>query len=130
MTLIAGLVLFKVNAGALLERKRDIAILRSVGWTKREITRQIVSEVLAQVSLGFAIGVLTTITLTVILGSVSVELPSISLEKPAPLSLPLFLSPITTLNYFAAIIITCLFVSYLLARNILAIKPAELLRCI
>ena len=128
MTLIAGLVLFKVNAAVLLERKRDIAVLRSVGWTKKEITGQIVSEVLLQVVLGFTVGVLTSIALTVILGSVSVEIPSISLEKPAPVTLPLFLSPITTLNYFAATIITCLLVSYLLARNILAIKPSENLR--
>ena len=34
MALIAVLVLFKVNAMALLERRRDIAILQSVGWTK------------------------------------------------------------------------------------------------
>jgi len=128
MTLIAGLVLFKVNAAVLLERRRDIAVLRSVGWTKKEITGQIVSEVLLQVILGFIVGVLTSIALTVILGSVSVEIPSVSLEKPAPVTLPLFLSPITTLNYFAAIIITCILVSYVLARNILAIKPSENLR--
>ena len=128
MTLIAGLVLFKVNAAVLLERKRDIAVLRSVGWTKKEITGQIVSEVLLQVIAGFGIGVLASIALMVLLGSVSVEIPSISLEKPVPVTLPLSLSPITTLSYFAAIIMTCLLVSYLLARNILAIKPSENLR--
>jgi ABC-type antimicrobial peptide transport system permease subunit len=128
MTLIAGLVLFKVNAAVLLERRRDIAVLRSIGWTKKEITGQIVSEVLLQVIMGFAVGVLTSIALTAILGSVSVEIPSISLEKPAPVTLPLFLSPTATLSYFATIIMTSLLVSYLLARNILAIKPSENLR--
>jgi ABC-type antimicrobial peptide transport system permease subunit len=128
MMVIAGLVLFKVNAAVLLERRRDIAVLRSIGWTKKEITRQIISEVLIQVILGFTVGVLTSIALTVILGSVSVEIPSISLEKPAPVTLPLSLSPITTLNYFTAIIVTCLLVSYVLARNVLAIKPSENLR--
>jgi ABC-type antimicrobial peptide transport system permease subunit len=117
-----------VNAAVLLERRRDIAVLRSIGWTKKEITRQIISEVLIQVILGFTVGVLTSIALTVILGSVSVEIPSISLEKPAPVTLPLSLSPITTLNYFTAIIVTCLLVSYVLARNVLAIKPSENLR--
>jgi ABC-type antimicrobial peptide transport system permease subunit len=128
MTLIAGLVLFKVNAAVLLERKRDIGVLRSIGWTKKEISAEILSEVFLEVILGFTVGVLSAIALTVILGSVSVEIPSISLEKPAPVSLPLFLSPMTALNYFAAIIMTSLVVSYLLARNILAVKPSENLR--
>jgi ABC-type antimicrobial peptide transport system permease subunit len=77
---------------------------------------------------GFGIGVLASIALMVLLGSVSVEIPSISLEKPVPVTLPLSLSPVTTLSYFAAIIMTCLLVSYLLARSILAIKPSENLR--
>lgn len=128
MTLIAGLVLFKVNAAVLLERKKDVAVLQSVGWTKNEITGQIISEVLLQAIFGFTVGVLTSIVVTVFVGSVSIEIPSIGLEKPATVTLPLFLSPIVTLDCFVMIIAVCLLVSYLLTRNILTIKPSENLR--
>jgi len=128
MTLIAGLVLFKVNAAVLLERKRDIAVMQSVGWTRKEIMGQIVSEVLLQMLLGFTVGALASIVITVFLGSVSIEIPSIGLEKPATVTLPLALSPTSIVNYLVVIIVVCLLVSYLLTRKISAIKPSENLR--
>ena len=56
MVLIAALILLKVNTVNLMERKRDIAVMRAVGWTKRDISKQIISELFLQTIIGFLLG--------------------------------------------------------------------------
>ena len=128
MILVAFLVLFKVNATGLLERKKEIAIMQSVGWTKKEVTKQITSEVFLQTLLGFILGVIASIIVIIFFSSISIQTPSIGLENSATVTLPLVLSPVIIINYLIAIIVVSFLVSYLLAKKISTDKPSENLR--
>jgi putative ABC transport system permease protein len=128
MILVAFLVLFKVNATGLLERKKEIAIMQSVGWTKKEVTKQITSEVFLQTLLGFILGVIASIIVIIFFSSISIQTPSIGLENSATVTLPLVLSPIIIIDYLIAIIVVSFLVSYLLAKKISTDKPSENLR--
>jgi ABC-type antimicrobial peptide transport system permease subunit len=129
MALIAILVLFKVNAMALLERRRDIAILQSVGWTKKEITKQILVETSLQTMLGFVLGTIASLVVIIFLGTVSIQSASTGLEStPTTITMPLTFSPGIIAGYFGLIVVISLLVSYLLAKKIAAIKPSENLR--
>jgi putative ABC transport system permease protein len=131
MALIAVLVLFKVNAMALLERRRDIAILQSVGWTKKEITKQILFETSIQSMLGFVLGILASLAVIGLLSTISIQAVSTGLgNTQTTITMPLTLSPSIIADYFGMIVVISLLVSYLLARKIAAIKPSENLRSI
>ena len=129
MALVAILVLFKVNAMALLERRRDIAIMQSVGWTKKEITRQILFETSLQTVLGFVLGAIASLAVITYLGTISIQSASTGLEStPTTITMPLTFSPSTIAEYFGLIIVISFLVSYLLAKKIATIKPSENLR--
>jgi ABC-type antimicrobial peptide transport system permease subunit len=129
LLLIAILVLLKVNAMALLERRRDIAILQSVGWTKREITRQILFETTLQTVLGFALGAIGSLAVINFLGTVSIQSTSMGLEStPITITMPLTLSTSIIAVYFVLIAVISFFISYFLTKKIAAIKPSDNLR--
>jgi len=129
MALIAILVLFKVNALALLERRRDIAILQSVGWTKMEIARQILSETSLQTMLGFVLGAFASLAVMAFLGSITIQVNPTGLEStPTIIAMPLAIPLDIVAEYFGLSIVISLLVSYLLAKKIAAIKPSENLR--
>jgi len=129
MALVAVLVLFKVNAMALLERRRDIAILQSVGWTKRDITRQILFETSLQTMLGFVLGAIASLAVITFLGTVTIQGTSTGLEStPTTITMPLALPPSDVAEYFGLSVVISLLVSYLLTKKIATIKPSENLR--
>ena len=129
MTLIAILVLFKVNAMALLERRRDIAILQTVGWTKVEIAKQILLETSLQTILGFILGAIASLAVIILLGAVSIQSMSTGLEStPTTISMPLAFPLGNAAEDLGLCIIVSLLVSYLLAKRVAMIKPSENLR--
>jgi putative ABC transport system permease protein len=129
MALVATLVLFKVSALALLERRRDIAILQSVGWTKENIVRQILFETSLQTMLGFVLGAIVSLAVIASLSTISIQAVPTGLEStPTTITLPLTLSPDIMAEYFGLIVVISLLVSYLLAKKIADIKPSENLR--
>jgi ABC-type antimicrobial peptide transport system permease subunit len=129
MALVAILVLFKVNAIALLERRRDIAIMQSVGWTKKEIARQILFETSLQAMLGFVLGAIASLAVITYLGTISIQSASTGLEStPTSITMPLTFSSSIIAEYFGLTIVISFLVSYLLAKKTAAIKPSENLR--
>ena len=58
LALIIEVILFQVNAADLMARKRDIGIMQTVGWTRRNIGAQIISEVFLQTILGCILGII------------------------------------------------------------------------
>jgi len=131
MALVATLVLFKVNALALLERRRDIALLQSVGWTKKNIIRQILFETSIQSILGFVLGVIASLAVITSLSTISIQAASSGLEStPTTITMPLTLSPGIMAECFGLIVVISLLVSYFLASKIAAIKPSENLRSV
>ncbi|MDD1720824.1 MAG: ABC transporter permease [Euryarchaeota archaeon] len=129
LLLIALLIVFKVNAMGLIERRRDIALLQSVGWTQRDITTQIAAEIMVQTVLGFIVGAAISAGIVTALGSVSIQAPSLGLESSTTtITMPLTLSAVTVGSYFILVCAVSLLVSYLLARRAAKIKPSENLR--
>ena len=45
IALILAVILFQVNTSSLMERRKDIGVLQAIGWTKANISRQLISEV-------------------------------------------------------------------------------------
>jgi ABC-type lipoprotein release transport system permease subunit len=131
MALVATLVLFKVSALALLERRRDIALLQSVGWAKKDITKQILFEISIQSILGLILGVVASFAVIVSLSTINIQAVSTGLEStPTTIMMPLTLSPEIIAECFVLITVISLLVSYLLTLKITAIKPSENLRSI
>jgi len=131
LLLITILILFKVNAMGLIERRKDIAVMQSVGWTRREITRQITAEILLQTVLGFVVGVVVSAVLLLSLGSISIQGPPVGLETaPTTITVPLTLPPLAVGGSFILVFAVSLLVSYLLARRTAALKPSENLRSV
>ena len=129
LLLITLLIVSKVNAMGLMERRRDIALLQSVGWTRRNITEQIAFEIVLQTVFGFILGVIISAGAIFALGSVSIQAPSLGLESATTtITMPLALSPTAIGGYFVLVLAVSLLVSYLLARRTAAIKPSENLR--
>jgi ABC-type lipoprotein release transport system permease subunit len=125
--LIVILILLKVNTISLLERKKDIGVMRSVGWTKKDITRQVTAELLIQTIFGFIIGVVASFAIIGLFGHINIQASGLGLEESA-FSIPITISPITIFEYFLIIILLSIFVSFLLAQKISEIKPSENLR--
>lgn len=129
VALVAILTLFKVNAMALLERRRDIAILQSVGWTKSDITKQILFETFLQTMLGFVLGAIASLAVIAFLGSITIQVTPAGLESnPTIITMPLALSPGDVAEYFGLSVMISLLVSYLLTKKVATIKPSENLR--
>jgi len=74
---LAGAValVLKSVQGNLLERAREIGILKAVGWTGRDVRRQLMGEILPQALLGGLLGLLLGYLAAVLLSQVQIALP-------------------------------------------------------
>ena len=120
-------MLVKITTVNLLERKRDIAIMQSVGWTRKEISGQIVAEFIIQTIGGFVSGLAVSFAIFSLFGTVSIQTVAMGLNK-STITVPIRVSAFTILEYFVAVLIISVFVAYLLTRKISAMKPSENLR--
>ena len=125
--LIVVLILLKINTINLLERKKDIGILRAVGWTKKNITAQITTELFIQTILGFFIGLAISFIILSLFGNITIQSASSGLNKAVVL-IPITIPLTSTIEYFIMIIAISLLVSFILAKKISEIKPSENLR--
>jgi lipoprotein-releasing system permease protein len=57
-TLIAGLAMFNTLAMIVLEKTKDIAILRSMGYERRDVTRIFLWQAVIVLAIGSAVGTL------------------------------------------------------------------------
>jgi lipoprotein-releasing system permease protein len=127
VVLILGLILFKVNTINLLERRKDIAVMQSIGWTKKDITKQIISELFLQTITGFALGLASTFIIILLIGPMSIQTNGLGLNK-ATISMPITI-PLTLITaYFALIIAVSFTVSFLLTKKIAKARPSDNLR--
>jgi len=125
--LIAVLILFKINAANLLGRKKDIAVLQSVGWTKRDIAREIALETFLQTIAGFILGTAASMTILGILGAITIRVDAV-LTSTTAITIPLQLSAFVVLSYFFVLLLTSLIVAFMSTRVISSQKPSENLR--
>jgi putative ABC transport system permease protein len=127
---ILALILFQVNTASLMERRRDIGVLQTVGWTKRDISAQIVSEVFVQTILGFILGLVVSALILVAVGSISVQTKlSTGLGNDlTTLSAPLQLSGSATGEFFLLTLIISVALSFFLSGKLAGMKPVDNLR--
>jgi putative ABC transport system permease protein len=139
--LIAILIAFKTMAGNISERTREIGVLKAVGWTKTDVTMQLLTESVIQCFVAGILGIIIAAIVAFGLSFMTINIPIPWEMSPKPhflpgggeqlfktLRLPVHIPAI--LAFFALLI--SLFVGgitgALLSRHIATIKPAEVLR--
>jgi putative ABC transport system permease protein len=138
---VAVLIVFKTMAGNVLERAKEIGVLKTVGWTRRNVFAQLLGESLIQGFMGGVLGLLIAMMLVFGLRFMEVNIPIPWEMSPTPHFLPggndqifrTFRLPVHIpwrLAGFAIILSTLLgsLAGGLLGRHISRIKPYEVLR--
>lgn len=130
LAVIVAFILFQVNTTGLLERKRDIGIMQAVGWTRRNIGGQIVSEVFLQTILGCIVGVVISFITLSAIGSISVQanLSGGLSNDLSSLSVPLSMSAAAIGEFTLLALVISTVVSLLLVRRTSGMKPLSNLR--
>jgi putative ABC transport system permease protein len=125
IAVILALILFQVNTTSLMERRKDIGILQTVGWTKANISRQIVSEIFVQTMLGFVLGIIVSILILVGIGSISVQVNTAQSlgNNLSTLTAPLVLSIAAIAQFFVLTLGISIIVSLFLSRQLARMKP-------
>ena len=128
--IILTLILVQVNTTSLMERRKDIGVLQTVGWTKANISRQIVSEILVQTIFGFILGIIVSILIIIGIGSINVQAQvSQSLgNNLSTLTAPLVPSIAAIIQFLILTLGISIIVSFFLSRQLARMKPVNNLR--
>jgi lipoprotein-releasing system permease protein len=139
--LVAVLIAFKTMAGNIIEREREIGVLKAVGWINRNVVTQILAESVVECFMAGILGLLIALVAAYGLSFLKVHIPIPWEMSPRPHFLPgggdqLFNTlrlPVHvpwTLASFAVLLSVVVggITGALLGRNISRIKPSEVLR--
>ena len=139
--IVAVLIVFKTMAGNVAERANEIGVLKTVGWSNRDVVLQLLGESVLQCFAGGVLGLVIAFLAAVGLGLMEVRIPIPWEMSPTPHFLPgggdpvfkTLLLPVQIpwkLASFA--IILSMFIGGItggfLSRHISRIKPSEVLR--
>ncbi len=143
---VAGLVvalaaLIRAVAANVWERRRDIGLMRAVGWQRWAIIRQLTSEVLSIAVLGSLLGVVLASIVTFALSQTHVTVPVPWELSPSPhflpgggealsitVALPARIEPVAAVLILCLALVGSVAVGLGLANRAARIKPAEVLR--
>jgi putative ABC transport system permease protein len=125
IAVILTLILFQVNAASLVERRKDIGVLQTIGWTSANISWQIVSEIFLQTILGFVMGIVVSMLTLTAIGSISIQanLSQGMSNNLSTLTVPLTLSGTATYQFFVLTLAVSVVISFFLARKLAGMKP-------
>lgn len=136
----AVLLIMKTMLSNLLERAREIGILKAVGWSHGEIQKQLMGEALVQSFVGGLLGILIGYLISYGLGFLSISIPIPWDLNPLPamakqaeaaahvVRLPVGLSlGLAAMSMALAIMGGCV-TGYILGRRTAKMKPADILR--
>jgi ABC-type lipoprotein release transport system permease subunit len=139
--LIAVLIAFKTMAGNVAERTREIGVLKAVGWTRRNVTLQLLTESVVQCFIAGVLGLLIAYAVSFALGFMTVNIPIPWEMSPTPHFLPGGGAPLfktlrlpihipVSLALFAVLLSVVIggLTGALLSSHISKIKPSEVLR--
>ena len=130
----------KTMLSNLVERSSEIGILKAVGWTERDVQKQLMGEVLVQSLLGGIVGVLAGYVVSYLLGFLSISIPTpwdINLmpafAKDAEAAsqvvrLPVSVSAGLTAISLALSLMAGGLASYFMGRRTARMKPVDILR--
>jgi ABC-type antimicrobial peptide transport system permease subunit len=136
----ALLLIIKTMLSNLLERSREIGVLKAVGWTQKDVQVQLMGEVLAQSLLGGIVGIVTGYVISYFLGFLSIPvstpwelnlLPAFAKDTESAahvVRLPVSVSASLTAASLALSIVAGGLASFVMGRRTAKMKPAEILR--
>ena len=136
----AVFLIIKAMLSNLVERSREIGILKAVGWTERDVQKQLMGEIFLQSFLGGAFGILMGYFFSYLLGFLSIPvsipwelnlLPAFAKETAAAaqtVRLPVSISAGLTAVSLVLSIVAGGMASYVMAKRTARMKPAEILR--
>ena len=139
---LAGAVflIIKTMLANLVERSREIGILKAVGWTGADVRKQIMGEVFVQALLGGVAGIVAGYLISYLLGTLSIPvttpwevnlMPAFAKDAAAAaqtIRLPVHLSASLIAASLALTLASGGLASYFMARRMAKMKPADILR--
>jgi ABC-type antimicrobial peptide transport system permease subunit len=140
---LAGAValIIKTMLANLVARSGEIGILKTVGWTGRDVHKQLQGEALLQSLAGGILGLFLGYGISYMLGFVSIPvstpwqinlLPALAKHaagaSAAAVRLPVIVSPGLTLTALALSLATGLLASFFMSRRTIRMKPVDILR--
>lgn len=139
--LFAAAILLRTVAAGVWERRREVAMMRAVGWRRRDITRQLMSETLVVTFLGGLVGLTLAWLMTAVMSRSDVTVPVPWELSPSPhflaggatevavvVPLDAHITPAMAAIAIVLSLAAAALVSLWLPRRIANIKPAEVLR--
>jgi putative ABC transport system permease protein len=133
-------LIIKAMLSNLIERSREIGILKAVGWTERDVQKQLMGEVFLQSLAGGIFGILMGYFFSYLLGFLSIPvstpwelnlLPAFAKETAAAaqtVRLPVSISAGLTAISLALALAAGGMASYFMGKRTARMKPAEILR--
>ncbi len=122
--LVAGFGIFNIISIITHEKSRDIAILKSLGFTASDVRQIFVAEGLAIGVIGSLIGWLVGYGLTRLLGQFTINLPG----GEEPIFLPVTVDPRHYLIASAFALLSAGVAGYLPARKASSVNPVDIIR--
>jgi putative ABC transport system permease protein len=139
--LFAVAILLRAIAAGVWERRREIGMMRAVGWRRRDISRQLLAETLLITLLGGLAGLVLAWMVTLLLSLTAITVPVPWELSPSPHFLPgganevavvvplaAQITPMLALASLGLSLAAAALVGLWLPRRIANIKPAEVLR--
>ena len=136
----AVFLIVKAMLSNLVERSREIGILKAVGWTERDVQKQLMGEVFLQSLIGGVFGILMGYFFSYLLGFLSIPvstpwelnlLPAFAKDAAAAaqtVRLPISISAGLTAISLALSLAAGGMASYFMGKRTTRMKPAEILR--
>ena len=136
----AVFLIVKAMLSNLVERSREIGILKAVGWTERDVQKQLMGEVFLQSLLGGVFGILMGYFFSYLLGFLSIPvstpwelnlLPAFAKDTAAAaqtVRLPVSISVSLAAISIGLSILAGGMASYVMGKRTARMKPAEILR--
>ena len=134
-------VLLRTVAASVWERRREIGMIRAVGWRRRDVSRLLVTEALAVATSGATVGLGVALLLTMLMRRSTVTIPVPWELTPSPHFLPggadevavvvplaASITPTMALVAFGLSLLAAALVGVWSTRRLANIKPAEVLR--
>mgnify|MGYP003992123673 FL=1 len=138
-----ALILFTSMAHAITERKKEFGIMKAVGFTNKDLKKQLTLEILIQVIVGFLIGILISLMVLFALSGLTVSVnipwelnpyPHFLASNPSSVNtiqtypLPIQFNPQQVILPMLSILIISFLTIHILLKNIGKLKPMEVLK--
>jgi ABC-type antimicrobial peptide transport system permease subunit len=139
----ASVLIAKNMSHVLLERRKDFAIIKTVGWTRRDISREVFAETGIQVGIGLICGIIASFLAIALLAKTTITInipwdlnpiPHFLTATPELAStvqtypLPIEFSVMYALLAVCAVLVVSMVTTYFLIQRVNYIKPMEALK--